>query len=328
MKFDLLGRLKGIRPKFDFNPLTAVPVAIILLVVVGYGFFFITVLSPSLASSDKLTTQLANAQKSVSDSRKSPVSSPEQANAQLVSAKATLAKSLGVFLSDSDASGIIDALYQYSTTSGVVISNLQTQPATGQTGLYSVSVMRLQVQGSSSKLIEFCSRIRETFSSQGFVINNLGITGGDQAVATLSMDVALYTTSANNTATPAAAISMASGSTSSTNPPAQNPTAAPPQPTAPQQPTAPPSPIATSVPALPTLVLTQPTAVPPSPTYALPTPIPPSPPSTNQVYVVKQGDTLYSISVRYGVPMDAIGVANQLTSYSLKVGQSLQIPPR
>ncbi len=45
-----------------------------------------------------------------------------------------------------------------------------------------------------------------------------------------------------------------------------------------------------------------------------------------QVYIVQQGDTLYSIARAYGVSVDAIKQANGLTSDDIYVGQQLIIP--
>ena len=47
-----------------------------------------------------------------------------------------------------------------------------------------------------------------------------------------------------------------------------------------------------------------------------------------QVYVVRPGDTLYQISLRYGVPVDEIASANRLDDPSrLAAGRTLRIPP-
>lgn len=53
----------------------------------------------------------------------------------------------------------------------------------------------------------------------------------------------------------------------------------------------------------------------------------PSPsPSASQNHVVKSGDTLYSISRRYKVSVDAIKKANKLRGDRLNLGQNLKIP--
>jgi len=47
---------------------------------------------------------------------------------------------------------------------------------------------------------------------------------------------------------------------------------------------------------------------------------------TNITYVVKKGDTLYSISRIYGIPIDTLRRYNNLTSDLLSVGQQISIP--
>jgi N-acetylmuramoyl-L-alanine amidase len=49
-------------------------------------------------------------------------------------------------------------------------------------------------------------------------------------------------------------------------------------------------------------------------------------PSSEVVYVVQQGDTLYSIGRRYGVSADAIRIRNGLASNLIVPGQRLTIP--
>jgi len=49
-------------------------------------------------------------------------------------------------------------------------------------------------------------------------------------------------------------------------------------------------------------------------------------PVVETLYVVRAGDTLFSIARHFGVTVQAIMVANNLTSYSIRVGQQLYIP--
>jgi LysM repeat protein len=52
------------------------------------------------------------------------------------------------------------------------------------------------------------------------------------------------------------------------------------------------------------------------------------PPGQSTVYVVRAGDTLFSIARRYGTTVQAIKSANGLTSNTIRVGQRLVIPAR
>ena len=55
--------------------------------------------------------------------------------------------------------------------------------------------------------------------------------------------------------------------------------------------------------------------------------LPTTTPGAQTLYVVRAGDTLFSIARRFGVTVQAIMVANNLTSYNIRVGQQLYIPP-
>jgi len=54
----------------------------------------------------------------------------------------------------------------------------------------------------------------------------------------------------------------------------------------------------------------------------------PAPEPQYTIYVVRRGDTLYSIARRYGVTVEAIMAANGLANYNIYVGQQLYIPTR
>lgn len=67
--------------------------------------------------------------------------------------------------------------------------------------------------------------------------------------------------------------------------------------------------------------VTQPTAEPAGPATALP--------SGSQTYVVKRGDTLYTIGLKFGVTADAIQKANNISNPNrINPGQELIIPPK
>ena len=54
--------------------------------------------------------------------------------------------------------------------------------------------------------------------------------------------------------------------------------------------------------------------------------IPSSNESSNEVYTVKKGDSLYSIAREYGTTVDAIKKLNNITSNTLSIGQKLLLP--
>ena len=54
--------------------------------------------------------------------------------------------------------------------------------------------------------------------------------------------------------------------------------------------------------------------------------IPATPGTDNNIYIVKKGDSLYSIANKYGITVNELKAANNLTSNLLNVGQTLIIP--
>lgn len=71
------------------------------------------------------------------------------------------------------------------------------------------------------------------------------------------------------------------------------------------------------------------TPAPPTPTRATDTPVPtegPSPTPTPIIYVVQEGDTLFDLSIKYGVLVESIKLASGITGDSLSVGTTITIP--
>ena len=54
--------------------------------------------------------------------------------------------------------------------------------------------------------------------------------------------------------------------------------------------------------------------------------IPATPGTDSNIYIVKKGDSLYSIANKYGITVNELKAANNLTSNLLNVGQTLIIP--
>lgn len=295
--------LNNLKDKFHFelniNWMLIMPVMLLIGVIAGEGYFFITTINPALQANNKVSADLANARRALVAPGRVPETDVNKVRAQLANAQATLAATLNTFLSDAQVNQIMDGLAQYANESGVKIANLQAQPATTQKDLFGVNVVKLTVNGSSRKLIDFVSRIKEASTAKGFVINNITLSGGDGAMATLIIDMALYT---NNYAINRAAVAEQAKPTTVPAPNLAQPTPAPPT-------------------ALPTLVPATATPVPP-------TPIPPTPTRAIIVYVVRSGDTMFAIAQRYNTTVDAIMALNRLPNFVVRVGQTLQIPAR
>jgi LysM repeat protein len=158
-----------------------------------------------------------------------------------------------------------------------------------------------------------------------------GETGAPPAAPTQAVDVATLAPKSisvvpaspqpSNTPPPAAtATSPASPTATATPAPTFTPTAT-------NTPT--PSPTPTSTPSRTPTLTSTPTATHTATPTETPTvkPSPSAQPSpTATIYTVKSGDNLYDIAQAFGVTVDAIMAANNLTSTRLSVGQTLIIP--
>jgi LysM repeat protein len=301
MNLKFLNNLKDkVHFELNINWMLIMPVMLLIGVIAGEGYFFITTINPAMQANNKVSTDLASARRALAAPGRVPETDANKVRAQLANAQATLAATLNTFLSDAQVNQIMDGLAQYANESGVKIANLQAQPATTQKDLFGVSVVKLTVNGSSRKLIDFVSRIKEASTAKGFVINNITLSGGDGAMATLVIDMALYT---NNYATNSAAVAEQAKPTTAPAPKPAQPTPVPP----------------TAIP---------PTLVPATATPVPPTPIPPTPTRAIIVYVVRSGDTMFAIAQRYNTTVDAIMALNRLPNFVVRVGQTLQIPVR
>lgn len=199
----------------------------------------------------------------------------------------------------------------------------QPNPLSVEPGqIYEVRSFRLQARGDMPNLLGFIARIKEA-SLRNCALSNVSIAEAEGRYL-LTMDIALYTSP------------HVAGAGCATSPIA----------TRRLTPFLQPSPIASVRPGLvrPT---NWPTNEPwPPDTRATPTgaqtswpsPLPTLGPTTTStptgqgqeveyvIYIVRYGDTLYSISRRYRTTVEAIKAANGLTSDQIQVGQRLRIP--
>ncbi|MBI5302744.1 MAG: LysM peptidoglycan-binding domain-containing protein [Chloroflexi bacterium] len=335
----------------------------VFIIAIGFGYlyFYTSLVAPTLNTRNQLASQVTDARQAA-QARGILPESPDSLQTKLNNARATLVAASKVFLTDAQISDYIKRLYLYADDSHVTIIDLQTSvragvapptptplvtatrtitptvpaapaappaqtsqptvllsptatrppvtftptraPQGAPTGagadLFRVTTVRLQARGSSNQLVEFVSRIRET-QIPGVLVTVLDLAQGEKN-ALLTLELVMVSAAAPETATPRPT------APAPTRPPVVATPALPP-PTALLMPT-------------PTLIFTP---LPTSTAAATATFIPTlSPASTT--YVVRAGDTLYSIARRYNTSVEAIMAANRLSNYNIYVGQTLIIP--
>jgi tetratricopeptide (TPR) repeat protein len=169
-------------------------VGLVVIVAIGVGdFLFVrSSIIPQLRARQALISQLASAEKELREAQQTQGDTPERLREQVATAEATLDEVANRFLSESQAAGVLNRLYEHASESGVAIVNLQTQPGSGEKqDVYDPRRFRLQVEGTLPKLIEFVSRIKEA-ALESFKITDVNITEGE-VLHTLTLDITLYT---------------------------------------------------------------------------------------------------------------------------------------
>jgi len=187
---------------------------VIIAIGLGYVFYIRSSILPHLQVRNELTSQLAAAEQQLMEAQRSQHEGPEGLEEQLAEAQAALDEAASVFLSEAEASEVLNRLYQYADESDVEIVSLQDQRGTtteeeggegeeevavegeveveeAKKDTYDVRVFRLQVEGAASNLIAFVSRIEET-AYRGFIITNVDIAEGEERHV-LTMDITFYT---------------------------------------------------------------------------------------------------------------------------------------
>lgn len=189
---------ESIQIKDRLSLLALVVVIVIALADVLFAWKFIL---PAWQDRRELASQLASAEKALEDALKAQEASPEKLQKEIATAEAALNDAAGAFLSDSQASEVLNKLYQYAGQSQVEIASLQTQPAPPdeeKKESYDVKEFRLQAVGPLPNLVDFVSQIKEA-AFESFVIDNVNIAqggeGAEQEQHTLGMDITLYTSS-------------------------------------------------------------------------------------------------------------------------------------
>lgn len=172
--------------------------ALVAVIVIGFADVLLVRSSiiPRWQNKGDLASQLDLAKKDLEKAQKAQKTNPDELRKQIEAAQVKLNDVASAFLSDSQATGVSDKLYQYASESQVEIANLQTQPTPEpkegeEKGAYGVRLLKLQANGSLPNLMGFLSRIEEA-ALNSFLLTNVNIIEG-QEQHTLSMDITLYT---------------------------------------------------------------------------------------------------------------------------------------
>lgn len=169
---------------------------VIVLLLIGYLIFIATTLVPQLMLRTEMANQMAAAEAALAQRTGSQQGAPSALQAQVAAAEAELAAAAGVFLTEQEAAGFLNRLYQVADATNVVIQDLQAQsaPADLEKAAYDMRLFRLTAEADDvSNLTTFVGQIQET-AVVGIMVQNVTITNGAApALPTLTLELAIYT---------------------------------------------------------------------------------------------------------------------------------------
>lgn len=170
------------------------PVALILigLLILGVLLMVLTLLLPLARTRGELVTQITDTQQAVALEGTLQAQAPTRIAEQIRAAEASIDEAATAFLSEPEATTLLNRLYQYARVSDVTITDLNAQsaPSIAPDGVSTALRFQVQASGTLPRLMNFLARVEETVQS-GFALNNVVIQPElERHIA--SMDVVLY----------------------------------------------------------------------------------------------------------------------------------------
>lgn len=352
-----LGKLQVRLPHIEIDRTLMISLGLVVLFALANVGLFLGIIAPGIQTQTVLATQVEQERTLLLQARRLHEESPSTLQARIQQSQAVLDKAPNLFLAENQVNDIVSAIYQNAALSGIALTDLTVQSAmpitptntlptptvtppkptprplntavpistTNTSGtpagtnnpnptarivktavpaatpvsaavptamLYHTTTLHVQAKGPSQRLVNFLARMQET-GLPGVVVNTLDMTGEDQ-FANLSLALTLYSSAlVDPSVQTAAALPQAAPRALSAEMPI------PPAPT---------PPIIVSNAIVPPQAKVTPTAQ-----HLL-------------LYIVQNGDTLFTLAKRYGVPAQLLVNANALTVLDLSAGQRLLIP--
>lgn len=184
---------------------TLLPGAMVFLLGLANVFFCAAMVAPQWRAYDSLNTQIQGGQQAIDATLtlQDPLADSAMLERQKDKATATLGALGSPFLTEQQAQDLLNNLYVYARESSVEITSLQV-PAMAPMSMsnaegvtaepaapYAVSAFRLQVEGPTTRLMNFVARLQEA-SAPSVIISNLSI-GPGMTGDILTLNLTVYT---------------------------------------------------------------------------------------------------------------------------------------
>ena len=189
--------LYDIRDTLRHNLVSVLAIVLIALILGGYLYFTSARLLPQWTAHRELAAQVQTIQNSLNDNQRANQASIGALPAQVTQAATQLEAISAQFLSEAQAATILDNFYRYAAESGVTLTGLQAQtpPQESNNTLYELRAFALQVDGPTTQLLAFLSRLQEA-AWPGVILDGVNLTETTTetgVVASLHLNLSLYT---------------------------------------------------------------------------------------------------------------------------------------
>lgn len=171
------------------NILIILAVIFAALLALAYLILFGSQLIPAWRERRALNQRIETAQAQLEAQQVAQAALTSEIQAEIDAATRTLAVSTAIFLTETQAAAVLDALYQNAQFAGVQIIDLQAQPLAQKenNSVYDVRPFKLIASGETINLLAYISFLRET-AVPGVTITNLSLNG-----STLELVITLFT---------------------------------------------------------------------------------------------------------------------------------------
>ncbi len=156
------------------------------VLLVSYTLSFVFIITPQwnfrnqLALNHQLTNQGQIEMARATPTTQTSPTRDQTLEFQIDQVQTTLSQFRSIFLQESQVQEILNRLYQHASASQVEISALQSKPVPNNDAreIYDVFLFQMEAVGELPRLLDFISRLEET-SAKSLVLTNLIIEGGE-----------------------------------------------------------------------------------------------------------------------------------------------------
>ena len=197
----MIDSLYDIRDYLRDNLMMVLAIFLIILLIIGFLVFTVSVIVPQLQVRNELADQVVVAQQSLLARQSGQNAVPELLNAQIARNLARRDELAVVFMTESQAADTLNNLFRYADQTGVSVIDLQAQVAAGTNTavktIYDTRSFQKKEEGDIPDLLAFINQFPEA-SVPSFVIENVVITESvtnetGETTNSLIMNFVLYT---------------------------------------------------------------------------------------------------------------------------------------